>query len=107
MALLSAAWTLPLLPLAAFAFLLVTGRKLPRQAASGIGIATMSVVLAASVGVLIAVANGASLDVSVPWLRVGGLAIEFGIRLDPISAVMLVVVSVVSLLVQVYSIGYM
>jgi NADH-quinone oxidoreductase subunit L len=41
------------------------------------------------------------------WLEVGGIEISFGILLDPLTAIMLVVVSGVSLLVQFYSQMYM
>jgi NADH-quinone oxidoreductase subunit L len=41
------------------------------------------------------------------WLNVGNLDIGFGIIMDPLTAVMVVIVSGVSLLVQIYSQGYM
>ena len=41
------------------------------------------------------------------WLTVGDLQINVGILLDPLTAIMLVVVTGVSLLVQIYSTGYM
>ena len=41
------------------------------------------------------------------WLQVGGLDISIGILMDPLTAVMLLVVTTVSLMVLVYSIGYM
>ncbi len=41
------------------------------------------------------------------WLSFPGLEIPFGILLDPLTAVMLITVAGVSLLVQIYSFGYM
>ena len=41
------------------------------------------------------------------WITIGPLEISLGILMDPLTAVMVVVVSVVSLLIQVYSQGYM
>ena len=41
------------------------------------------------------------------WITIGGLDISLGILMDPLTAIMLVVVSGVSLVVQVYSQGYM
>ncbi len=41
------------------------------------------------------------------WLSVGGLQIDLGLMMDPLTAIMLVVVSGVSLMVQIYSQGYM
>lgn len=45
--------------------------------------------------------------ISVNWLWAGQARLEVGCLADGLSAVMLVVVSLVSLLVQIYSIGYM
>ncbi|MDA0301413.1 MAG: NADH-quinone oxidoreductase subunit L [Chloroflexi bacterium] len=42
-----------------------------------------------------------------PWMMLFNLEVEFGIRLDGLSAVMIVVVTSISLLVQIYSTGYM
>ena len=41
------------------------------------------------------------------WLSVGNLEIGLGIILDELSAIMLVVATLVSLMVQIYSLGYM
>nr|WP_197271372.1 NADH-quinone oxidoreductase subunit L [Helicobacter heilmannii] len=41
------------------------------------------------------------------WMVLGGFSVGFSFALDPISAVMIVVVTLVSFLVHVYSIGYM
>jgi NADH-quinone oxidoreductase subunit L len=44
---------------------------------------------------------------SIPWLTIGSFSIQIGVIMDQLSAVTAVVVSVVSLMVQIYSIGYM
>ena len=41
------------------------------------------------------------------WLTVGAFELNVGILMDPLTAVMLVVVTGVSLMVQIYSVGYM
>ena len=41
------------------------------------------------------------------WLRVGDVTINIGLNVDGLTAIMLVVVTAVSFLVQVYSMGYM
>ena len=41
------------------------------------------------------------------WLTIGELEIRIGILMDPLTAIMLVVVTGVSLMVQIYSLGYM
>lgn len=42
-----------------------------------------------------------------PWIKIGAVQIPLEIIADPLSVMMLVVVSLVSLAIQVYSIGYM
>ena len=41
------------------------------------------------------------------WIAAGDLAVDFALRLDPLSAVMLFFVTVVGFLIHVYSVGYM
>ena len=42
-----------------------------------------------------------------PWIESGTLAVDWGIRLDRLTAIMLIVVTTVSALVHLYSMGYM
>ena len=51
--------------------------------------------------------NGAEREFSVSWFDAGGDAFNLGLTLDPIAMVMMGVITFVSLLVQVYSLGYM
>ena len=41
------------------------------------------------------------------WIRAGGVDIDWALRLDTLSGVMILVVTIVSAMVHVYSIGYM
>jgi NADH-quinone oxidoreductase subunit L len=42
-----------------------------------------------------------------PWMVSGELGVDWALRIDPLTAVMLVVVTTISALVHIYSIGYM
>jgi NADH-quinone oxidoreductase subunit L len=42
-----------------------------------------------------------------PWINAGDLKVDWALRIDPLTAVMLVVVTTVSAFVHLYSIGYM
>jgi len=42
-----------------------------------------------------------------PWIESGGLSVSWALRIDTLTAVMLVVVNTISSLVHIYSIGYM
>ena len=70
-------------------------------------IAALAGSLALSVQALAQAAGHKPLSMSLPWLSVGGLTFDASALVDNLSGVMLVVVALVSLLVQIYSIGYM
>jgi len=62
----------------------------------------------ASCWILVDVLQGNTFDGSVyTWLTSGGVRLEIGFLVDRLSALMMVVVSFVSLMVHVYTIGYM
>jgi NADH-quinone oxidoreductase subunit L len=46
-------------------------------------------------------------ELSFSWLDVGALQVDFGLRLDPLSLMMLLVVTGVGLMIHIYSQGYM
>ena len=104
-------WAIFLLPLASFLIIsLIIRPFLNRYAAlSGLTlIGALSVAFGLSLWVLIQANQGA--DLSFPahtWLVVGNATIQIGLLLDPLTAIMLVVVTGVSLLIQIYSLGYL
>ncbi len=51
--------------------------------------------------------SSAFLKYDIPWLYIGNLKMNIGIIINSLTAIMLLVVTTVSLLVQIYSIGYM
>ncbi len=101
------AWVLPLIPLAVFVLVLATGRKLPEKLACWLGILAMAVVFAGSLAVLWQTTKGMYWESGFTWLTFGQSEFVLGILVDSLTATMLIVVSFVSLLVQLYSIGYM
>jgi NADH-quinone oxidoreductase subunit L len=104
----ASAWLVPALPLGAWAVILLLGRRLPGRGAP-VGIlavlaswAIATVLLARSIG------GGASLHAQTTWAPIAvGLRIPLGVTVDGLAAVLLFVVTTVSLLVQVYSVSYM
>ena len=106
-----------LLPLLSFLFLGLFGMKLKPTAAGAVGTAVVAVVALVSWWTAAAY-FGAGRDAEglyptlIPWNSVWlpiseSLHIDLGVLLDPISVMMLVVISTVSLMVHIYSLGYM
>ena len=104
-------WAIFLLPLLSFLLISLVIRPLFNRIAVISGyllIAALSVSLVLSLVILVSLAQGADASYAAhTWIDLGDAAIEVGILLDPVTAVMLFVVSGVSLLVQIYSLGYM
>ncbi len=48
-----------------------------------------------------------SFEYNIPWLHIGNINWNIGILINPLTGIMLMVVTTVSLLVQIYSVGYM
>jgi NADH-quinone oxidoreductase subunit L len=97
----------PLLPLAAFALPLLFARRRPGVRA-GVSIAAVAIAFAAAAWLLAGqIQSPASLTADLPWLNAGRISISMGILVNELSALMLVIVTGVSLLVQIYSLGYM
>ncbi|MGH7964596.1 MAG: NADH-quinone oxidoreductase subunit L, partial [Candidatus Binatia bacterium] len=51
--------------------------------------------------------GGALVDTVYPWITSGSLHVDFALRVDPLSALMILVVTGVGFLIHVYSTGYM
>jgi NADH-quinone oxidoreductase subunit L len=109
------AWVLPLLPAGAFVLLALFGPYLPRKG-DLIAILAMGAVFVLTILITVdftdaLAAQGeafAGVSNSIQWMEVPGhLELNFGVHVDAITIVMLIVVSFVALMVQVYSLGYM
>ena len=105
------------LPMLSFLILALAGMKMPHKVAGAIGtlslaaVTVLSYITAAGFFTAQRTAEGL-LPVATPWnFRwlpfTESLHINMGIMLDPISVMMLVVISTVSLMVHIYSFGYM
>jgi len=105
-----------LLPALSFVILALAGMKMSHKTAGLIGTTSLGLVTVLSYLTAFAyfggdrLANG-TFPTLVPynftWLPLGNLHFDMGILLDPISVMMLIVISTVSFMVHVYSFGYM
>ena len=106
---------IPLLPLLGFIILGIFGKNHFRKSAGIIGSTILLVITVLSFYTAWKYFFGDNsgvyetlVPVKIEWLRfTAALSIDMGITLDPISVMMLVVVSFVSLMVHVFSLGYM
>ena len=98
----------PLAPLAGAIIAGLAGRAIGRAGAHGVTILSVLASFLASCVVLADVLDGNTFNGSVyTWITSGDTRLEIGFLIDRLSALMMVVVSFVSLMVHVYTIGYM
>ena len=105
-----------LLPLFSFVILGLAGMKMSHKVAGLIGTTSLGIVTVLSYITALSYffgprcADGAYPTIvpfNFTWLPLGDLHFDLGFMLDPISAMMLIVISTVSLMVHIYSFGYM
>ena len=98
----------PLAPLAGALVAGLFGQVTGRRGAHGVTIAGMLVSTVAAAAVFVDVLNGNTYDGPVyTWLVSSDIDFEIGFLIDRLSATMMLVVTFVSLMVHVYTIGYM
>src|SRR5450631_549708 len=108
---------IPLLPLVVFLILGLFGRKYFKTSSGPIGVATilistlLSLYAAYQYFFIDGKINGVFIKIialKYTWLQFSpNVSIDMGILLDPISVMMIVIVSFISLMVHIYSLGYM
>ena len=98
----------PLAPLAGALIAGLGGRRIGRAGAHWVTIIGVAISFAASCLIFLDVLDGAVFNGPVyTWLVSDGIRFEIGFLIDRLSALMMVVVSFVSLMVHVYTVGYM
>jgi NADH-quinone oxidoreductase subunit L len=98
----------PLAPLAGAIVAGLFGRTIGRAGAHWVTILGVTISFAASCVVFVDVLHGNTYNGSVyTWLTSGGTRFEIGFLIDRLTTLMMVVVTFVSLMVHVYTIGYM
>ena len=98
----------PLAPLVGAIAAGLFGKQIGRKGAHWITCIGVAISLAVSLQTLLAVLDGARFNATVyEWMTVGSLKMEVGFLVDGLTAMMMCVVTFVSLMVHVYTIGYM
>ncbi len=100
----------PLLPLIGFLINGIGNKSIPKSLVGIIGSGVMLLSFIISVGVFFELRNS---DITThtftffEWITVGNFNLSFSFLVDPLSAIMLLIVTGVGFLIHVYSVGYM
>ncbi|HEY1995708.1 NADH-quinone oxidoreductase subunit L [Paraburkholderia sp.] len=98
----------PLAPLAGSLIAGLFGKAVGRAGAHTVTILGVAISFILSVIVFLDVMHGASFNATIyEWMSVGKLKFEIGFLVDSLTAMMMCVVTFVSLMVHIYTIGYM
>ena len=105
-------WWIPALPLVGVAINGLFGKRMSRRAVGTVACAVIGLSFLLSLGAFVELTRleeGARYHEVVlgTWMQLDGLSIDWGFALDPLSAVMILMVTGVGFLIHVYSIGYM
>lgn len=105
-------WLIPAFPLLGACINALVGKRLPRAASAWLAVLMMTAALAVSVFAvlsLIALPSEERLihETLYQWVGVGSFSANMAFWLDPLSAVMILVITGVGTLIHVYSVGYM
>ncbi|NUM80232.1 NADH-quinone oxidoreductase subunit L [bacterium] len=103
------AWLIPALPLFSFIITVLFTRNY-KTLTAWIACAAVIASFYLSVRVMLDMYNGAGTaqTLTIEWIPLGkALEVTIGVYLDPLSVMMLIVVTTVSMLVHIYSLGYM
>jgi len=104
------AWMIPIFPAIAFLIIGFITKKL-KGISSAIAIGEMALSFIFSLGIFYEVITSKvsinqPIEYAVSWLSVP-IKIEAGVLIDPLTAIMLLIVTFIGLLVEIYSLGYM
>lgn len=102
------AWLIPLFPLFAFILIVSFGRQL-KEGSVFVGVLAIGISFIMAVMTFLERFKEGAVDYkfAVDWLQIGDTIVRMGFEVNQLNALMLVIVTFVSLLVQIYSKGYM
>ncbi len=100
------AWLIPVVPFVSFLCLLWM-RKAARSLASWFAVAASAITFGLTLAVFFASFQQGTFTQEWSWLTIGSIDITFGVLLNPLNSLMLLLVSFISFLIHVYSMGYM
>jgi NADH-quinone oxidoreductase subunit L len=113
-------WLVPLFPLAAAVVIAFLGPKLLKQHSHWPCVIAVAASCACSIAIFLAVKDQplvgeggtanpteSAIESHYTWFQAGALNVQFGVRADGLSAIMLVTVTFIALLIAIFAAGYM
>ncbi|HWP83637.1 MAG TPA: NADH-quinone oxidoreductase subunit L [Terriglobia bacterium] len=100
-------WLIPTLPLIGAAWNGLAGRNASERRVAAVALGSMALSLLLAARAVWMLGTQPVLETHPTWIAAAGFRVGFDLQLDPLSAVMILVVTGVGLLIHVYAVGYM
>jgi len=101
-------WLIPVLPLVGAAINGLCGKRFTRTLVCSVGLTASAAAFVLGLWVATQpMVSGFYRESLAAWIRAGDFRVDFGFYLDPLSLVMLLIVTGVGFLIHIYSVGYM
>lgn len=105
-------WLIPLIPLVGFLLETVFGRRMPVSLSGAIGASTVGAAAVVALVVALPYSFAQPTDTVLSaslgtWVAIPGLEVSFGLRVDGLSALMIMVIGVVGFIIHLYSTSFM
>ncbi len=100
-------WLIPILPLLGAALNGLWGKRLSLRGIAAIAVGAVACSFLLALIACFSLGDAARMESYFPWIAGADFHVDFNLYLDPLSAVMSLVVTGVGLLIHIYSIGYM
>jgi len=100
-------WLIPLLPLAGAAWNGIWGKRRSERAVAAVAVGVVALSFLWSVRAFFALSEAPHVETYSHWISAASFQVPFSFYLDPLSAVMALIVTGVGLLIHIYAAGYM
>lgn len=100
-------WLVPVFPLAGFLLIGLLDKQISKGAAGAIGTLSIAASFMVALAAFFSLPEAPVTVQLFHWFSAGNLSVDVSFLLDPLSSVMLLIVTGVGLLIHIYSIGYM
>jgi NADH-quinone oxidoreductase subunit L len=100
-------WLIPTLPLLGAAWNGIAGRHRSERHVAAVAVGSVALSFLVALRAFWLLGSAPHLESHFPWIAAGGFQADFNFYLDPLSAVMTLIVTGVGLLIHIYAVGYM
>src|ERR1035437_7968565 len=100
-------WLIPLIPLLGAAWNGILGKRFSHCAVAVVAVGATAASFLIGLAAFVGLSGSGVVESHFPWITAGPLQVNFDLFLDPLSAIMTLIVTGVGLLIHIYAVGSM